>query len=117
MNTPLLFGIVIVLSYLLGSFPTAYLVARKWAGKDVTQVGSGNIGTMNIHRATENKGLTALVLCGDQDLMTPLRFSQYLARNLPNATLEVIHDAGHMVILERPREVAERLLAFIDQFI
>lgn len=56
-----------------------------------------------------------LVLCGDQDLMTPLRFSQYLARNLPNATLEVIHDAGHMVILEQPQEVAARLFTIFDQ--
>ena len=64
MNT-ILYVVVIVVSYLIGSFPTAYLVVRKWASKDVTQLGSGNIGTMNVHRATENKGLTVLVLLCD----------------------------------------------------
>jgi glycerol-3-phosphate acyltransferase PlsY len=61
----LLYSVVSVVCYLLGSFPTAYLVVRKWAHKDVTQLGSGNIGTMNVHRATENKLLTVLVLLGD----------------------------------------------------
>ncbi|MFQ6091118.1 MAG: glycerol-3-phosphate 1-O-acyltransferase PlsY [bacterium] len=56
---------VILLCYLVGSFPTAYLVVKKWAHKDVTQLGSGNIGTMNVHRATESKPLTLLVLVAD----------------------------------------------------
>jgi pimeloyl-ACP methyl ester carboxylesterase len=59
--------------------------------------------------------MQTLVLCGDQDRMTPLRFSQYLARQLPNADLEVIREAGHMVILEKPREVAARLLTFLEK--
>ncbi len=60
--------------------------------------------------------MPTLVLCGDQDRMTPLRFSQYLARQLPNAELEIIREAGHMVILERPREVAACLQRFLEKF-
>ena len=57
--------LLIIICYLIGSFPTAYLVVKKWAHKDVTQLGSGNIGTMNVHRATESKLLTLLVLVAD----------------------------------------------------
>ncbi len=60
----LLIGIVCA-CYLIGSFPTAYVVVKKWAHKDVTKYGSGNIGTMNVHRTTESKALTGLVLLGD----------------------------------------------------
>ena len=60
-----LYIIVIIVSYLIGSIPTAYLVVKRFANKDVTRLGSGNIGTMNVHRATESKPLTALVLGGD----------------------------------------------------
>jgi glycerol-3-phosphate acyltransferase PlsY len=41
---------VIVLGYIIGSFPTAYLVARA-KGVDIFQVGSGNMGANNVARA------------------------------------------------------------------
>jgi pimeloyl-ACP methyl ester carboxylesterase len=54
-----------------------------------------------------------LVLCGDQDEMTPLRYSQYLARSIPDASLTVIPAAGHMVALEQPKATAESLQGFL----
>ena len=59
--------------------------------------------------------LPALVLCGDDDKMTPLRQSQLLTAELPQAHLEVIEAAGHMVMLERPHAVAEVLSSFIEE--
>lgn len=47
----------------------------------------------------------AVVICGEADRMTPLRYSQTLAGQLPHAQLAVITAAGHMVMLERPAEV------------
>ena len=41
-----------LISYILGSFPTAYLVARKFSGQDIRKVGTGNVGAMNVQRAT-----------------------------------------------------------------
>jgi len=37
-----------VLAYLIGSFPTAYLVARLRKGVDIRNVGSHNVGAMNV---------------------------------------------------------------------
>jgi pimeloyl-ACP methyl ester carboxylesterase len=45
--------------------------------------------------------------------MTPLRYAQFLSSAIPNARLSIIPDAGHMVMLERPRLVADSLLSFL----
>lgn len=47
---PLAFAIAAILSYLLGSIPTGYLMAKA-KGVDIRTVGSGNIGATNVFRA------------------------------------------------------------------
>jgi glycerol-3-phosphate acyltransferase PlsY len=42
--------IAVVLGYLLGSIPTAYIATRLATGKDVRQLGGGNIGGLNVYR-------------------------------------------------------------------
>lgn len=59
----LIFASVIVLGYLLGSFPTGYLVAKA-KGIDIRKVGSGNIGATNAFRIL-GKGPGSLVLLID----------------------------------------------------
>ena len=39
--------IAVLLGYLLGSIPTAYIVTRIALGKDIRQLGGGNVGGMN----------------------------------------------------------------------
>lgn len=55
----------------------------------------------------------ALVVCGADDKLTPPRYSQFLADTLPNASLRMIPNAGHMVMLEQPQAVASALAAFL----
>jgi glycerol-3-phosphate acyltransferase PlsY len=55
--------IVILTSYLLGSIPFSYLVARG-KGVDVRQVGSGNVGATNVMRSA-GKGAGALAFALD----------------------------------------------------
>jgi pimeloyl-ACP methyl ester carboxylesterase len=54
-----------------------------------------------------------LVITGQDDQMTPIRYSQYLADHIPNAWLKIIPDAGHMVMLEQPDSVANALTDFL----
>jgi glycerol-3-phosphate acyltransferase PlsY len=42
--------IAVVLGYLLGSIPTAYIVTRLAKGEDVRQLGGGNVGGLNVYR-------------------------------------------------------------------
>jgi pimeloyl-ACP methyl ester carboxylesterase len=59
----------------------------------------------------------ALVLCGQDDRMTPLRLSQFLAGSLPGAQFQAIPEAGHMVMLEQPAEVTRVLKEFLNQIL
>ena len=54
-----------VSAYLIGSFPTAYLIVKRFAGKDILELGTGNVGTLNVLRATSSRLLTLANLAGD----------------------------------------------------
>lgn len=56
----------------------------------------------------------ALVLCGKEDRMTPMDLSESLTRSLTDARLEIIPDAGHMVMIEKPARTAEILKSFAE---
>lgn len=55
-----------------------------------------------------------LVVCGGEDRLTPPKYSQHLAQKIPNSSLVLVENAGHMVMLEKPAEVAAELSRFIE---
>jgi len=57
--------IAIVIGYLLGSFPSAYLAGRLRKGIDIREVGSKNMGAMNVYYEV---GLAEAVLVSLADL-------------------------------------------------
>jgi pimeloyl-ACP methyl ester carboxylesterase len=50
-----------------------------------------------------------LVLAGVKDLVTPSEHSEAIADLLPDAELVLVPDAGHLVMLEHPEVVTDRL--------
>lgn len=54
-----------VLSYLVGSIPFAYIIVRAVTGQDVTQHGTGNVGSMNVRRTTGSWWWFAVAVVGD----------------------------------------------------
>lgn len=57
--------LIAVTGYLLGSFPTAYLLVKRFARKNILEWGTANVGSLNVYRATNSKTLTAANLAGD----------------------------------------------------
>ncbi|SHI72054.1 alpha/beta fold hydrolase [Desulfofundulus thermosubterraneus] len=57
----------------------------------------------------------ALVIAADQDLLTPLKYGQYLKQKLPRAELEIIHGTGHMIMLERPGKINAIIKRFLEE--
>ncbi|MFJ3303517.1 alpha/beta fold hydrolase [Streptomyces sp. NPDC086549] len=53
--------------------------------------------------------MPVLVLAGVQDLVTPSEHSEVIADLLPDAELVLVPDAGHLVMLEHPEVVTDRL--------
>lgn len=67
-----------LVSYLVGSIPWAYLLARRLRGIDIRTVGTGNVGAMNVHRATGSKALggAAALLDAGKGILALLLASQ-----------------------------------------
>jgi len=59
------------------------------------------------------KQVPVLVICGDEDHVTPLEHSKILARELPHAQLVVIPGGGHVTLLEQSEAVDAVLLPFL----
>jgi glycerol-3-phosphate acyltransferase PlsY len=57
--------IAVVLGYLLGSIPSAYIVTRLATGRDIRRMGGGNVGGLNVFREV---GLGAAAATGFADL-------------------------------------------------
>ncbi len=55
----------------------------------------------------------AAVICGRADRMTPVKYSEYLAANIPHARLTLVEGAGHSVMIEKPAEVNRALVEFM----
>jgi pimeloyl-ACP methyl ester carboxylesterase len=59
--------------------------------------------------ALGSRRLPATVIVGDHDLMTPVSHARAMAAGIPGATLRIWPGCGHMVMLERRRELSEVL--------
>ncbi|MFI5237910.1 MAG: glycerol-3-phosphate acyltransferase [Ignavibacteriales bacterium] len=51
-----------LIGYLLGSFPTGYLLVKSSKGSDITKEGSGNVGALNSFEVSKSKLLGISVL-------------------------------------------------------
>jgi pimeloyl-ACP methyl ester carboxylesterase len=58
-------------------------------------------------------GCRTLILCGADDRMTPVKYSNYLHEKISGSELVVIPGAGHGVMLEKPREFNQALERFL----
>ena len=95
----LLYLTVIVVGYLLGSIPTAYIVAKRSKGVDIREVGVGNMGAANTFREIGPpegaivwaldvaKGATAIILAQALSVSQPwvlaVGFAALLGHNFP----------------------------------
>jgi pimeloyl-ACP methyl ester carboxylesterase len=63
----------------------------------------------------EKINVPTLILCGAEDKMMPLKFSESLRDGIANSQLHVLDHAGHMLMLEQPDAVMGLLKQFIDR--
>lgn len=57
--------LIFIVSYFIGSFPSAYFITKKAVGKDIRSFGTGNVGAMNVSRATGKFYLFFLTFLAD----------------------------------------------------
>lgn len=81
------------------------------------QVVHGDFSACNLfdlRSEVENITTPCLILCGEQDKLTPPALSIKLNRLITNSTLKVLPSAGHMVMIENYRMLNESVSEFIS---
>jgi pimeloyl-ACP methyl ester carboxylesterase len=61
----------------------------------------------NIHLPTE-------IICGDNDDITPVKYSNYLTDKIPGAHQDIIPEADHFVQLKRYQQVNVKIEEFLQ---
>jgi pimeloyl-ACP methyl ester carboxylesterase len=80
-----------------------------------------DIALWNLTKSTKNLGLDkkladitvpTLVIAGDDDQIVPTNDSRKIAANIPNSTLSIIKDAGHLPHEEQPADFMKAIISF-----
>jgi pimeloyl-ACP methyl ester carboxylesterase len=67
----------------------------------------------NLADRLEDIRTPVLAICGMEDKLTPIRFSEALTWQIPGAALQTVEGAGHMVMLEQPQRLAKLISVFL----
>ena len=70
---------------------------------------------MDIAERLKDITAPALAIAAAADILKPPRYSRFIAENIPGAEYEEIPGSGHAVVVEQPRETAQRVLAFLKR--
>jgi pimeloyl-ACP methyl ester carboxylesterase len=57
--------------------------------------------------------LPALIICGELDAMTPVKYANYLGAKIANSRVVIVPKAGHLVLAERPEVVNKAIEEFL----
>lgn len=64
---------------------------------------------------THSIKVPCLIICGDADNLTPVKYSKFFHEKIKKSKLVIIKQAGHMVMLEKPIKVNKEFENFISQ--
>jgi pimeloyl-ACP methyl ester carboxylesterase len=67
----------------------------------------------DMRKDVERINLPTLVICGDEDELTPVTYSEFLHRRIRGSALEIIPHAGHMVMMEAPEPFNKAVRDFV----
>ncbi len=73
--------------------------------------------TFDIMTEVGRISLPTLVICGADDQLTPVKYSQYLYNHIQGSTLKIISGAGHFVMVAKPDEFTLALEAFLNEIL
>lgn len=90
-----------------------YLQRLRKTDPEILQKDFWAVDAFDITDRLESISVPTLILCGQEDRMTPPSLSQSLHRCIPSSRLHIIPNAGHNAMIEQPELVA----AYIDEFI
>ena len=93
-----------------------HLIAESFPGilaKDLIACNEYKSGLITI----ENLEQEILLISGIEDKMTPLKKAKELCNSNKKAKISILNNCGHMMMIEKPREVTKLIYNFNKQFI
>lgn len=57
----------------------------------------------------------ALIICGEQDIMTPVKYAHYLGYKIPDSRVTIVPEGTHFVFAEQPEAVNKAIESFIGR--
>ena len=93
-------GLIVTISYLLGSIPFGYLIAKA-RGVDIRQHGSGNIGATNVMRVVgKGAGYTVFALDALKGLVAVMIGSHIAStHSLPITQIHKVYEGANLMII------------------
>jgi pimeloyl-ACP methyl ester carboxylesterase len=70
-------------------------------------------GKVDLRKRVKEIAIPTLIVHGADDIV-PLQSAQFLHENIRGSVLEIIPDAGHLVMIEKPCEFNETILKFVE---
>lgn len=67
----------------------------------------------DIMQDVEKIQLPTLIVVGTKDRLTPIKYAEYLYKKIKGAKLEIISEAGHMLMLEAPEPLSLAITNFL----
>ena len=71
------------------------------------------LGDLNMTDQLHRIKCPALVICGENDILKPPKFSKIIAERIPDSEYLTIPDCGHVVIYEKPKELETAVMGFV----
>jgi 3-oxoadipate enol-lactonase len=85
------------------------------AGQRVTRRDFLSCHTFDVRDRLDEIEVPALAVVGEHDGLTPPRFHEYLADQLPDCELAVVENAAHLAMIEQPRAFNAAIEQFLER--
>lgn len=66
---------------------------------------------------TDTIKIPCLIVVGKDDIMTPVKYSEFFHRKIENSELVIIDNAGHLVMIEQPKKLNEAIESYINNYL
>ncbi len=70
----------------------------------------------NILEIAKNLKQKVFFISGREDKMTPAIKAEELSNNIQNSSITILSECGHMMMIEKPKEVTQLMYQYIKQF-